>query len=96
MTTPPPPDPWPPGLEPLSTEPLSVHPPYTVAPGYKQDRTERYIALLTALGDGLELGSYDVEVLGWLAEEAPCIVATVCSLLCRVRAAGRREGNPNP
>ncbi|MGH3687198.1 MAG: hypothetical protein ACRDQY_15915 [Pseudonocardiaceae bacterium] len=96
------PDPWLPGLEPLYGEPVSVHPPYHVAPGYHQDRTERYIALLTAIGEGIELGSYDVQVLGWLAEEAPCLVATVCSLLHRVRAAALRdgtalrEGNQNP
>ncbi|MGH3808377.1 MAG: hypothetical protein ACRDRU_17490 [Pseudonocardiaceae bacterium] len=86
------PDPWVRGLEPLYGEPVSVHPPYHVAPGYRQDRTERYHALLTAIGEGIELGSYDVQVLGWLAEEAPCLVAAVCSLLHRVRAVALRDG----
>ncbi|MGH3708182.1 MAG: hypothetical protein ACRDRU_22590 [Pseudonocardiaceae bacterium] len=102
MTLPSSPDPWVRGLEPLYDEPVSVHPPYVIAPGYRQDRMERYGALLTAIGDGIELGSYDVQVLGWLAEEATCLVAAVCSLFSRVRAAAlcegaaRREGNGNP
>ncbi|MGH3752359.1 MAG: hypothetical protein ACRDRP_06610 [Pseudonocardiaceae bacterium] len=86
------PDPWVRGLEPLDEEPVSVHPPYIIAPGYRQDRTERYHALLTAIGDGIELGSYDGQVLGWLAEEATCLVAAVCSLFYRVRAAALCEG----
>ncbi len=96
MTTPLPPHPSVPGLEPLDREPLSVHPPYTTAPGRDEDRTERYLALLTALGDELELGSYDVSILGWLADQGTAPVAVICSLLGRVQAAARREGNPNP
>ncbi|MGH3819362.1 MAG: hypothetical protein ACRDRE_16740 [Pseudonocardiaceae bacterium] len=102
MTIPSSPDPWVRGLEPLDEEPLSVHPPYIIEPGYHQDRTERYIALLTAIGEGIALGSYDVQVLGWLAEEATCLVAAVCSLFYRVRAAALcegaalREGKGNP
>ncbi|MGH3873408.1 MAG: hypothetical protein ACRDSR_18180 [Pseudonocardiaceae bacterium] len=96
------PDPRVHGLEPLDEEPVSVHPPYVLEPGYRQDRTERYHALLTAIGDGIELGSYDGQVLGWLSEETTCIVAAVCSLLHRIRAAALyegaalREGNQNP
>jgi hypothetical protein len=86
------PDPWLAEMEPLDGEPLSVHPPYHLAPSYRQDRTERYHALLTAVGESIELGSYDVQVLGWLAEEPPCLVATICSLLHRARAAALREG----
>ncbi|MGH3820101.1 MAG: FtsK/SpoIIIE domain-containing protein [Pseudonocardiaceae bacterium] len=97
MIIPPSPDPWLPGLEPLYGEPLSVHPPYYTAPCYHQDRTERYQALLTALvHDDLELGSYDVFILGWLAEQGTAPTAAICSLLHRVRAAARREGNPHP
>ncbi|MGH3754809.1 MAG: hypothetical protein ACRDRP_19340 [Pseudonocardiaceae bacterium] len=96
------PDPWVRGLEPLDEEPVSVHPPYVIEPGYRQDRMERYGALLAAIGDGIELGSYDGQVLGWLSEEATCLVAAVCSLFYRVRAAALcegaalREGNQNP
>jgi len=90
------PDPWLPGLEPLYGEPLSVHPPYHTAPCYHQDHTERYQALLTALGDDLELGSYDVFILGWLAEQGTAPAAAICSLLRRARAAARREGTPTP
>ncbi len=96
MTTPLPPHPPVPGLEPLDREPLSVHPPYTTAPGYEQDHRERYVALLTALGDDLELGSYDVSILGWLADQETAPVAVVCSLLRRVHAAARREREPPP
>jgi hypothetical protein len=96
MTTPLPPEPPVPGLEPLEREPLSVHPPYTTAPSYHQDRSERYLALLSALSDDLELGSYDVAILSWLAEQETPAVAVVCSLLRRVAAAARREGNPHP
>ncbi len=94
--TPLPPDPPVPGLEPLDSEPLSVHPPYTTAPSYDEDRWECYLALLTALGDDLELGSYDVAILGWLADQGTAPVAVICSLLYRVHAAARREGNPHP
>jgi hypothetical protein len=66
-------DPWLPGLEPIYGEPVSVHPPYHVAPGYRQDRTERYIALFTAIGEGIELGSYDVQVLGCSPRKHPAL-----------------------
>ena len=78
-------------LGPLYREPLSVHPPYTRAPRRAPDRDESYVALLTALGD-LELGSYDVRVLGWLAGRGTVVVAVVGSLLYRNYAAGRDAG----
>jgi hypothetical protein len=91
MTTPLPADPPVPGLEPLDREPQSVHPPYTTAPSHHEDRGERYLALLTALDDDLELGSYDVSILGWLADQGTAPVAVICSLLRRVHAAARHE-----
>jgi hypothetical protein len=89
--------PWPsgPGLAPLDSEPLSVRPPYTTAAGHHEDHQQRYLALLTALGD-LELGSYDVRVLCCLAELGTPGAAVVCSLLHRVRAQAHHEANQHP
>ncbi|WP_326829724.1 hypothetical protein OIE13_06180 [Streptosporangium sp. NBC_01810] len=42
-------------------------------------------ALLRELG-GLEAGAWDDELLGWLANQDPSVVATVCSWLRRVRS----------
>lgn len=81
------------GLGPLSAEPMSLYPPFQHRLN-RWDRhpepTERYRALLSALGD-VELGSYDVRVLRWLSELDPPTVATVCALLYRVRAARHSE-----
>ncbi|MER5622469.1 hypothetical protein ABT061_15640 [Streptosporangium sp. NPDC002544] len=41
-------------------------------------------ALLVEMG-GMEVGSWDDELLGWLANQDPSVVATVCSWLRRVR-----------
>jgi hypothetical protein len=95
MTSPLPPDQPVPGLRPLDSEPLSVHPPYTTPPFRAPDHTECYLALLTALDD-LELGSYDVWILGWLSGQGTGPVAVVCSLLRRIRATAHREGNQHP
>lgn len=88
-TTPPP---VPDGLGPLDREPRSVHPPYTQRPTRYPNRDECYRALLAALGD-LELGSYDVRILGWFAGWGPGPVAVVCSLLSRARAAGHHDSD---
>jgi len=95
MTSPSPSDSAAPGLQPLDTEPLSVHPPYTTPHCWDQDHSECYLALLTALED-LELGSYDVSVLGWLSGQGTGPVAVICSLFRRIRAAARGEGNQHP
>jgi hypothetical protein len=86
------------GLEPLNREPSSLYPPFlggqrTWLPFPAEE--ERYIALLSAL-DGVELGSYDVRVLQWLADRDAPTVATVCSLIHRAHAAGYCEGSTNP
>ncbi|MGH3773704.1 MAG: hypothetical protein ACRDRW_20330 [Pseudonocardiaceae bacterium] len=94
--TPPPPDPEVPGLGPIHIEPLSVHPPYMMAPGYRQDTGERYLALLAAIGDGTPLGRYEVNTLGWLAEQGTGPVAVVGSLLRRVRAHALHTGRTTP
>jgi len=92
MTTP---DVPPAGLGPLCAEPVDLYPPFRQHPapwGRFPERDERYRALLTALGD-VELGSFDVRILHWLAGWEPSTVGTVCSLIHRARAAGHREGS---
>lgn len=56
------------------------------SPGEQKLRPVFRAALREAL-DGVELGYYDKEVLSWLAQQDTPTVATVCSLLLRVRAA---------
>lgn len=89
MTVPTPPA----GLDPLGREPTSLYPPFVDdrrrwAPF--PTRHDRYIALLSAL-DGVELGSYDVRILHWLAGWEPWVVAAVCSLIHRARSADSDE-----
>lgn len=54
-------------------------------PGFRSD-DEQYAALLAPL-DGIELGTYDDQILRWMAGWDWSTVATVVSLLHRARAA---------
>ncbi|MGW0587421.1 hypothetical protein [Streptosporangium sp. NPDC002607] len=70
----------------IPTGPIEVEP-YTAirtAPGESLSAACR-TALLRETG-GMEAGAWDDELLGWLANQDPSVVATVCSWLRRVRA----------
>ncbi|WP_326646103.1 hypothetical protein OG884_15740 [Streptosporangium sp. NBC_01755] len=66
---------------PIETEPYNA---IRTAPGESLTAACR-TALLRELG-GMEAGAWDDELLGWLANQDPSVVATVCSWLRRVRA----------
>lgn len=85
------------GLGPLRAEPVSLYPPFRQRPDtwdHYPDRHDFYNALLTALGD-IELGSWDLRILHWLAGWDAPTVASICSLIHRARAAEHPEGS-NP
>jgi hypothetical protein len=67
-----------------------VFPPEAFRYDFRKERGEDVCrqALREAL-HGVELGSYDVDILNWLAVWEPATVAVVCSWLYRVREVGR-------
>jgi hypothetical protein len=80
-------------LAPLESEPVSVHALFVSHPGgrYRRATTEeRHAALLMAL-NGVDLGAYDERIVQWLASQEVPTVATVISLLLRVRKAAARQ-----
>jgi hypothetical protein len=80
-------------LAPLDREPVSVHAPFVSYLGGRYHHApaeERRAALVSAL-EGVELGAYDQRIVAWLAGWDVPIVATVISLLLRVRKAAARQ-----
>ncbi|WP_326646581.1 hypothetical protein OG884_18305 [Streptosporangium sp. NBC_01755] len=65
---------------PIETEPWDA---IRTAPGESLTAACR-TALLREMG-GMEVGDWDDELLGWLANQDPSVVATICSWLRRVR-----------
>jgi hypothetical protein len=80
-------------LAPLEGEPVSVHAPFVSYPGgrYRHAHAQECRAALVTALQGVELGAYDERVLDWLAGCDVPVVATVISLLCRVRKAATRQ-----
>jgi len=80
-------------LAPLDREPVSVHAPFISYPGgrYRHANAEERRAALVAALQGVELGAYDECILQWLAIWDVPVVATVISLLYRVRKAAIRQ-----
>jgi len=77
----------------LDREPVSVHAPFLSYPGgqYRhEDAQERQASLRAAL-HGVPLGAYDERILPWLAGWEIPTVATVVSLLWRVRQATQQD-----
>lgn len=90
-------------LAPLEREPVSVHAPFISYPSghyHPAGTQERHSALIKAL-QGVQLGAYDQRIVQWLASQDVPLVATVISLLYRIRKAAtpkapryRRGGEP--
>jgi hypothetical protein len=76
---------------PIEKPPLAVYPPYDRYIPDAAGREANEAALRDAL-IGIGLGSYDDQIVEWLATWESSTVAVVVSLLERVRAAGRAEG----
>jgi hypothetical protein len=51
-------------------------------------RQEAFSAVL----EGVELGAYDCQIIGWLAQWDDTTCRTIASLMWRCRLAGREEG----
>jgi hypothetical protein len=84
-------------LAPLEHEPVSVYAPFISHPTGRfrhPDTEQRRAALMAALG-WMELGAYDQRVVHWLLDCEVPVLATVISLLWRVRhaaAVAARQG----
>jgi hypothetical protein len=80
-------------LAPLDREPVSVHAPFLSYPGgqYRHEDTHERKTALQATLDGVQLGAYDERILHWLAGWEIPTVATVVSLLWRVRQAAQQD-----
>jgi hypothetical protein len=76
-------------LGPLQSEPVSVHAPFTSYPGgrYRHEPVDERRAALVAALVGVQLGAYDRRIVDWLARDEVSTVATVVSLILRVREA---------
>lgn len=74
----------------IPREPITEYPSGAIVYDFRKERGEDACrqALRDAL-DGVELGSYDVDILNWLAGWEPATVAVVCSWLYRKEAASR-------
>jgi hypothetical protein len=80
-------------LEPLDREPVSVHAPFLSYAGgqYRHENPEERQAALLAALHGVPLGAYDERILHWLTGWEVPTVATVVSLLWRVRQAAAQD-----
>jgi len=86
---------WPEGWRPgaLWAPPRSVYPPFNRHRriGVYDLKTDRAAALMDAV-QGIELGAYDVDIIGWLAGGDTPTAATLVSLLHRARLGGPIPG----
>ncbi|NMH98118.1 hypothetical protein [Pseudonocardia acidicola] len=90
-------------LGPLDHQPRNIRPPFEVpTPGparagqdaVEHRRPRSHADKLAALHEplaGIDLGTYDEQIIDWLAKWDTDVVGTVVSLLYRARQAGRDE-----